>query len=74
MTTQYRVETFDAASLDDLGPDRGNEMEQRLNELACTGWKVVSLATDDDGYVVVLQHSRQTRQARKRTATQPSDA
>lgn len=69
MTTQYRVETFDATALDDLGPEKGNEMEQRLNELASSGWKVVTLTSDDDGYVVVLAH---TRQSRKRTATDSS--
>jgi hypothetical protein len=61
----YRVETFEPSALDETGPDEGNELEHRLNALATQGWKVVTMTSDDDGYIVILQHVRQTR---KRTA------
>lgn len=61
MSIQYRVEIFDDAALDDLGPQHGNEMEQRLNELAEGAWRVVTLTRDADGYVVVLQRNHTPR-------------
>jgi hypothetical protein len=61
MTGMYLVETFDASALDELGSDGGSEFEQRLNDLAAEGWKVVTMTSDDQGYVVILQRTRPPR-------------
>jgi hypothetical protein len=61
MAITYRVEAFDAAALDEITPDGGNELERRLNELASVGWKVLTMTSDEAGYVVMLQRTASTR-------------
>jgi hypothetical protein len=61
MTGTYLVETFDASALEELGSDGANEFEHRLNDLAAEGWKVVTMTSDDQGYVVILQRTRPPR-------------
>jgi hypothetical protein len=66
MTDVYKVEVFATSAVEALDPDGASEFEERLNELAGDGWKVVALTSDDDGYVVILQ---QTKRVTARPAT-----
>jgi|EndMetStandDraft_9_1072997.scaffolds.fasta_scaffold844364_1 hypothetical protein len=66
MADLYKVEVFGTSAVEALDPDGASEFEDRLNELASDGWKVVALTSDKDGYVVILQ---QTRRVTARPAT-----
>jgi hypothetical protein len=63
MVNPYKVEAYPQSVLEESESDDGETvLESRINELAKNGWKVITMSSDDEGYVVIYQRTRARRQ------------
>ncbi len=62
MVNPYKVEAYPQSVLDESEAVEGETvLESRINELAQNGWKVITMSSDDEGYVVIYQRTRARR-------------